>query len=59
MDQSQFTEQMKILLDEYRTLNRQLATSQDPEAVKQQMHDCVRRQNALRQQMKSQGESNE
>jgi hypothetical protein len=56
MDQAQFKEQMKILLEEYRSLNRSLATAQDPEAVKQQMHDNVRRQNALRNQIKSQGE---
>lgn len=59
MDQSQFQEQMKILLSEYRSLNQSLATASDPAAVKQQMHDCVRRQNALRQQAKLQGESNE
>jgi hypothetical protein len=59
MDQSQFDEQIKILLAEYRSLNQSLATAPDPDAVKQQMHDCVRRQNALRKQMKTQGESNE
>jgi hypothetical protein len=56
MDNAQFTEQIKILLDEYRSLSRSLATAQDPDAVKQQMHDNVRRQNALRQQAKTQGE---
>jgi hypothetical protein len=56
MDNAQFTEQIKILLDEYRSLSRSLATAQDPDAVKQQMHDNVRRQNALRQQVKTQGE---
>lgn len=58
MDQAEFTEQMKILLEQYRSLNRSLATATDPDAVKQQMHDNVRRQNALRNQMKSQGETN-
>ena len=56
MDQNQFTEQIRILLDEYRSLSRSLATAPDPAAVKEQMHDNVRRQNALRQQIKSQGE---
>lgn len=56
MDQAEFTEQMKILLEQYRSLSRSLATAPDPDAVKQQMHDNVRRQNALRKQIKSQGE---
>lgn len=57
MDQTQFTEQIRILLEEYRSLSKSLATTADPDAVKQQMHDNVRRQNALRQLMKSQGEN--
>jgi len=55
MDQQTFDEQFKILLAEYKSLNKQLETATDPMAIKRQMHDCVRRQNALREQLKSQG----
>ncbi len=58
MTLDEFNSQIKVLIDEYRSLNQQLQTSPDREAVMQQMHDCVRRQNALRQQFKK-GESNE
>jgi|688.fasta_scaffold2125301_2 hypothetical protein len=58
MQQTEFNNQIKILLDEYRSLNRQLDTAPDRNAVMQQMQDCVRRQNALREQFKK-GESNE
>ena len=58
MDQTEFNHQISILLDEYRSLNRQLDTAPDRKAVMQQMQDCVRRQNALRDQFKK-GESNE
>ena len=58
MDQNEFNAQIKILIDEYRSLNQQLATAPDRQAVMQQMHDCVRRQNALRKQF-TKGESNE
>jgi hypothetical protein len=58
MQQTEFNDQIKILLDEYRSLNRQLDTAPDRNAVMQQMQDCVRRQNALREQFKK-GESNE
>jgi len=57
MQQTEFNNQIKILLDEYRSLNRQLDTAPDRNAVMQQMQDCVRRQNALREQFKK-GESN-
>jgi hypothetical protein len=57
MDQNEFNAQIKVLIDEYRSLNRQLETAPDRQAVMQQMHDCVRRQNALREHFK-QGESN-
>lgn len=56
MDQNEFNAQMKILLDEYRSLSRQLDTAPDRHAVMQQMQDCVRRQNALREQIKLKGE---
>jgi len=56
MDQNEFNTQMKILLDEYRSLSRQLDTAPDRKAVMQQMQDCVRRQNALREQIKLKGE---
>ncbi len=58
MDQNEFNAQIKILIDEYRSLNQQLNTAPDRQAVMQQMQDCVRRQNALREQFKK-GESNE
>jgi hypothetical protein len=58
MQQTEFNNQIKILLDEYRSLNRQLDTAPDRNAVMQQMQDCVRRQNALREQFKKE-ESNE
>jgi hypothetical protein len=57
MQQTEFNDQIKILLDEYRSLSRQLDTAPDRNAVMQQMQDCVRRQNALREQFKK-GESN-
>ena len=57
MQQTEFNIQIKILLDEYRSLNRQLDTALDRNAVMKQMQDCVRRQNALREQFKK-GESN-
>jgi hypothetical protein len=56
MDQNEFNAQIKILLDEYRSLSRQLDTAPDRNAVMQQMQDCVRRQNALREQIKLKGE---
>lgn len=59
MDHEEFTERIRILLEEYRSLSRSLPTAEDPGAVRQQMHDNVRRQNALRNLIKSQGESNE
>jgi hypothetical protein len=58
MDQNEFNAQIKILIDEYRSLNQQLNTAPDRQAVMQQMQDCVRRQNALREQF-TKGESNE
>ena len=58
MDQNEFNAQIKILIDEYRSLNQQLTTAPDRQAVMQQMQDCVRRQNALREQS-TKGESNE
>jgi hypothetical protein len=56
MEQHEFNSQMKILLDEYRSLNRQLNTAPNRQAVMLQMQDCVRRQNALREQAKTNGE---
>ena len=56
MDQNEFNEQFKILLAEYRSLSQQLETAPDRMAVMRQMQDCVRRQNALREQIKPQGE---
>jgi len=56
MDQNEFNEQFKILLAEYRSLSQQLETAPDRLAVMRQMQDCVRRQNALREQIKPQGE---
>lgn len=58
MDQKDFDEQFRILIEEYRSLNRQLETAPDRDAVTKQMYDCVRRQNALREKFKQQGESN-
>ena len=56
MDQNDFKEQLKLLLAEYRSLSRELQTAPDKLAVQRQMQDCVRRQNALREQIKLQGE---
>lgn len=56
MNQLDFKEQLKVLLAEYRTLSKQLETAPDKLAVQRQMQDCVRRQNALREQIKIQGE---
>lgn len=56
MNQLDFKEQLKVLLAEYRTLSRELETAPDKLAVQRQMQDCVRRQNALREQIKIQGE---
>ena len=56
MDQKEFDEQFRILIEEYRSLNRQLENATDRDAVAKQMYDCVRRQNALREKFKQQGE---
>lgn len=56
MDQPDLNEQLKMLLAEYRTLSRELESAPDKLAVQRQMQDCVRRQNALREQIKLQGE---
>lgn len=56
MDQPDLNEQLKLLLAEYRTLSRELESAPDKLAVQRQMQDCVRRQNALREQIKLQGE---
>jgi hypothetical protein len=56
MNQPEFKEQLQLLLTEYRTLSKQLETAPDKLAVQRQMQDCVRRQNALREQIKIQGE---
>lgn len=56
MDQPEFKEQLQLLLAEYRNLSKQLETAPDKLAVQRQMQDCVRRQNALREQIKLQGE---
>ncbi len=55
MDQNDLRAQLQSLIDEYRVLNKGLNEAEDRKAVMQQMHDNVRRQNALRQQLK-QGE---
>lgn len=55
MDHNDLKAQLQVLIDEYRVLNRNLANAQDRQAVMQQMHDNVRRQNVLREQLK-QGE---
>jgi hypothetical protein len=56
MNQTEFKEQLQLLLAEYRSLSRELETAPDKLAVQRQMQDCVRRQNALREQIKIQGE---
>jgi hypothetical protein len=56
MNHTDFKEQLKLLLAEYRTLSRELETAPDKLAVQRQMQNCVRRQNALREQIKLQGE---
>lgn len=55
MDQNDLKAQLQTLISEYRTLNQNLAEATDRQAVMQQMHDNVRRQQALRKQLK-QGE---
>lgn len=57
MTLDEFNTQIKILIDEYRSLNQQLQTAPDRQAVMLQMQDCMRRQNALREQF-TKGESN-
>lgn len=56
MNQDEFNAQFQILLNEYQALSKQLETAPDRLAVMRQMQDCVRRQNALREQIKPQGE---
>ena len=58
MDQNDLKAQLQVLIAEYRVLNRDFneAAPDDRKAVMQQMHDNVRRQNALREQLKQLGE---